>query len=282
MTIFLSRLIALIMIPIFYCNISPVALVNKRKYAPKEVISLSENKIGTKKKPVYVTAHRGGNTDAPENSLSAFKSSIEKGYYASECDVWLTADKHWVVTHDDNVNKHFWGVGQISKMTFEDVRKLTYRLDTNYYNCRKEKIPSLEEYLDLFIDAKTRPEIEIKTNNNDELETIVKMIESRKLTKKAIIISFNYEQLKHINKLNKNIETWYLVGEITSDIVKLAKKLPSCTTISARGADNTKESIALATKAGLKVAVWTINTVEEAKMYYDMGATHIVSDILGV
>lgn len=282
MSIFLSRLIAVIMIPIFYCNISPAAWISKRKYAPREVISLSENIKETKNKPLYVTAHRGGNTDAPENSLSAFKSSIEKGYYASECDIQLTADKRWVLTHDDKVRKHFWGFGKISKMTFENVRKLTYRLDTNYWKFRKERIPSLEEYLDLFIDAKTRPEIEIKTKNNEELKAIVEMIESRKLTEKAIIISFNYEQLEYINKTNSNIETWYLVGEITSENVKLAKKLPSCTTISARGASNTKESIALATKAGLKVAVWTINTVEEAKMYYDMGATHIVSDFLGV
>ena len=282
MSIFLSRLIAVIMIPVFYCNISPAAWISKRKYAPREVISLSENIKETKNKPLYVTAHRGGNTDAPENSLSAFKSSIEKGYYASECDIQLTADKRWVLTHDDKVRKHFWGVGKISKMTFENVRKLTYKLDTNYWNFRKERIPSLEEYLDLFIDTKTRPEIEIKTNNNEELKAIVEMIESRKLTKKAIIISFNYEQLEYINKINSNIETWYLVGEITSENVKLAKKLPSCTTISARGASNTKKSIALATKAGLKVAVWTINTVEEAKMYYDMGATHIVSDFLGV
>lgn len=282
MSIFLSRLIAVIMIPVFYCNISPAAWISKRKYAPREVISLSENIKETKNKPLYVTAHRGGNTDAPENSLSAFKSSIEKSYYASECDIQLTADKRWVLTHDDKVRKHFWGVGKISKMTFENVRKLTYKLDTNYWNFRKERIPSLEEYLDLFIDAKTRPEIEIKTKNNEELKAIVEMIESRKLTEKAIIISFNYEQLEYINKINSNIETWYLVGEITSENVKLAKKLPSCTTISARGADNTKESIALATKAGLKVAVWTINTPGEAKMYYDMGATHIVSDFLGV
>ncbi|OEH76361.1 glycerophosphodiester phosphodiesterase family protein [Cyclospora cayetanensis] len=55
--------------------------------------------------PVCI-AHRGGQAEAPENTLSAFKYSIEEcGCEMIELDVWVSKDKQLVVVHDDNLSR---------------------------------------------------------------------------------------------------------------------------------------------------------------------------------
>ena len=43
---------------------------------------------------------------------------------------------------------------------------------------------------------------------------------------------------------------------------------------------NDKDSIQLALDAGIGVSFWTVNTVKDAKMLYDMGVRYIETDIL--
>ena len=47
-------------------------------------------------------SHRGESLDAPENSLAAFKLSLERKTDGMECDVRLSADGQVVVCHDAN------------------------------------------------------------------------------------------------------------------------------------------------------------------------------------
>lgn len=44
-------------------------------------------------------AHRGGMADAPENSLQAFRSALQRGATGLESDVWLDADGEPVLHH---------------------------------------------------------------------------------------------------------------------------------------------------------------------------------------
>ena len=45
-------------------------------------------------------SHRGESIDAPENSIAAFKLSLERHTDGMECDVHLTSDGKVVVSHD--------------------------------------------------------------------------------------------------------------------------------------------------------------------------------------
>lgn len=49
---------------------------------------------------VTIIAHRGNSTEAPENTLAAFKSAAALGVDFIECDVHLTRDKVPFVIHD--------------------------------------------------------------------------------------------------------------------------------------------------------------------------------------
>ncbi|MBQ2812411.1 MAG: hypothetical protein IJE63_04100, partial [Clostridia bacterium] len=73
---------------------------------------------------------------------------------------------------------------------------------------------------------------------------------------------------------------WYLIDEITPKTIEEAKSLGGNVWLSPDFEDNTTESIQLAIDAGVPASFWTVNTVEEAKMLYDMGIRYIETDIL--
>ena len=75
---FKNKLITKIGVPLFKCPVLPFIHIFKLTNMAKKRISLSENGIGTKDDPVYLTAHRGAWADAPMNSLPAFKKSVER------------------------------------------------------------------------------------------------------------------------------------------------------------------------------------------------------------
>jgi len=60
----------------------------------------------TVKEPAYDTliAHRGESVDAPENTLPAYKTAVERGF-GFECDIYLSADKRLFTFHDGNLKR---------------------------------------------------------------------------------------------------------------------------------------------------------------------------------
>lgn len=79
-------------------------------------------------RPAHVS-HRGGSLVAPENTLAAFRSAIER--YATdqlEMDVRLTRDGVPVIVHDDTVDRTTNGNGAVAELTWAEVQ----RLDAGY------------------------------------------------------------------------------------------------------------------------------------------------------
>jgi len=128
-------------------------------------------------------AHRGlHDKRAPENSLSAFKNAIEKGYNI-ELDVQMLSDDTVVVFHDDSLSRMTGNDGYLKFLTKDDLKMLTLK-DS------KETIPTLEETLE-FINGRAPILIEIKNSSKvGKLEQ--KVIDILKNYKgKYAIISFN-------------------------------------------------------------------------------------------
>lgn len=99
---------------------------------------------------VLVCAHRANCGDAPENSLAAIKACIEKGVDIIEIDVRKTKDGKLVLIHDAKVDRMTNGLGEIKDMNWEEVSKLhLYKGDGKQKILTKEKVPSLEEALEL-------------------------------------------------------------------------------------------------------------------------------------
>lgn len=276
---FINQIVSSILVPIFMCPFLPFVHVAKIFNMPKDLISLSANNIGSADDPIYLTAHRGITAVAPENSIPAYKKSVELGFYSAECDIRLTKDGHWVLLHNDDVNGRFCQFGAVEDMTLEEVRQLRFKNGANFWAYENLGMPTLEEYLDVFVGSKTRPQIEIKSENYDQLHTILEVVESKGLTEQSIIISFDLEQLKAIRALNKDIELWYLIDGINEKNIAEAKELGN-TWLSPNLAANDKASIQLAIDNEIGISFWTVNTLEDAKMLYDMGVRYMETDTL--
>ncbi len=109
-------------------------------------------------------AHRGlfdNKSDAPENSLAAFRKAVEAGY-GIELDVQLSKDKKLVVFHDATLKRMCGVDGNVWDYTLEELRQFTLA-DS------KEQIPTLEEFLGV-VDGKVPFILEYKL---DVAQTIV-------------------------------------------------------------------------------------------------------------
>ena len=89
-------------------------------------------------------AHRGlhdNHSDAPENSMKAFKKAVDAGY-GIEMDIQLTKDKIPVVFHDETLNRMCGVEGKVWEFTCEELQKLTLAES-------EERIPKFEDVLAL-------------------------------------------------------------------------------------------------------------------------------------
>ena len=89
-------------------------------------------------------AHRGGASEAPENTLPAFQNAVDLGYRYLETDVHVTADGVVVAFHDDDLSRTCGRPGLIHELPWSEVA--TARVDG------REPIPRLDELLAAFPD----------------------------------------------------------------------------------------------------------------------------------
>lgn len=96
----------------------------------------------------YACAHRGDIKCAPENTLPAFKLAVQKRAPMIEFDVYVTKDERLVIIHDNTVDRTTNGKGQVTELTFEEIRKLDAGswFDPKFAGT---KIPTLRETLEV-------------------------------------------------------------------------------------------------------------------------------------
>jgi glycerophosphoryl diester phosphodiesterase len=73
---------------------------------------------------VLISAHRGANTLAPENTLKSYEYAFAYGVDLVEVDVQQTRDGRFVALHDSTVDRTTNGTGNIKDLTFDEVRAL--------------------------------------------------------------------------------------------------------------------------------------------------------------
>jgi glycerophosphoryl diester phosphodiesterase len=74
-------------------------------------------------------AHGGGQGEAPDNTLYAFKTALDRGADALEMDLHITLDGHVVVIHDSTVDRTTNGTGCVVAHTLAELRELDFAYD---------------------------------------------------------------------------------------------------------------------------------------------------------
>lgn len=76
---------------------------------------------------IFIVAHRGCYSAAPENSVEAIAACARLGVDAVEIDVRLTRDGAAIVMHDEDVSRTTDGAGLVHEMTREQIQALRLR-----------------------------------------------------------------------------------------------------------------------------------------------------------
>jgi len=96
-----------------------------------------------------VISHAACKGHAPENTLAGIRAALALGAEAIEIDVHRTADGALVLLHDDSVDRTTDGRGDVRSLTLAAVRRLDAGARWPDATFRGERVPTLEETLDL-------------------------------------------------------------------------------------------------------------------------------------
>jgi len=244
--------------------------------------------IGCSTEPtVKVIAHRGGSNLAPENTRAAFQNAINLGVDMIEIDVEQTIDSVVVVIHDTKVDRTTNGTGRVDSLSYSYVKTLDAGswFDNKYEN---EKILTLDETLQL-INGRVILLIEIKDGSERypgiEQRTVdaIKKFDAHSWT---IVQSFNKKAIERVSLLDKEIETYYVIGsgfkqyykELRSQIDKDPSIRSGFNGIAVHHRMLSAASVDSLKQFGLGVYTWTVDKPEEMKKMIDLDVDGIITD----
>ncbi|MBT4034004.1 MAG: hypothetical protein HOB84_00615 [Candidatus Marinimicrobia bacterium] len=144
-----------------------------------------------KHQPYLLFGHRGSPLHEPENTIASFQRAITDGCNAIELDVHRSRDGHFVVFHDDTLERTSNGTGRVAEHTLTELKALNAATE---WEGRQEQIPTLQEVVDALPDT-TIFNFEIKNFSffsvqHTELE-LVRFIRENKMRDRVILSSFN-------------------------------------------------------------------------------------------
>ena len=156
-------------------------------------------------------SHRGFSSEAPENTLPAYRLSKEKEYGYVETDVQFTKDQVAVCLHDKEINRTARLMDgralnrrvRISDITYEQAR--TY----DYGSWKSEKykgtpILTFAQFIRTCDGLALHPYVELKApafDSDEKFRRVADIIAANDMNEKVTFISFKYEYLEKIGAL---------------------------------------------------------------------------------
>jgi len=237
--------------------------------------------MGTATTPPRVIGHRGAKATAPENTLAALRQSVAEGASWVEFDVKLTADGHPVLIHDETLERTTNGKGKVAETSLADIRAL----DAGSWFGRRfagEKVPTLEEALELMSGLAMGFNLEIKPCPGREAETAkVALACVRKLwpgfLAPPVISSFKHDALAAAREAAPELPRGLLAERLPADWKRLAEEL-GCSFIHPGARALTREDVAAVKAAGFPLLVWTVNDPARARELVAWGVDSIITD----
>lgn len=247
------------------------------KYDRIKVIITEEKKdVDILCNSTQIVAHRGLSSQAPENTLPAFKLAGKNGFDAIECDVRVTKDGEIVVMHDETL-KRMCGIDKkISQMTLEEIKKYPIIAGVNADKYPGNYVPTLDEFIKCCNQYICTPVVEIKGNfSNASLEKVYASI--KKSVKPPVVISFYRYNLKWLRKKDASLELQNVAWEASEYELKFCRKIKA--DMSAQYINLTPDQIKRIQSEGIKVATWTINDKTTFDYFRSIGVDSLSTEI---
>ncbi|NPB00118.1 MAG: hypothetical protein GXO10_01970 [Crenarchaeota archaeon] len=214
---------------------------------------------------VLVIGHRGACGYFPENTILSLKKAIEMGVDAVEFDVRMTKDGVLILFHDEKLDRLLRIHGKVRDRTYDFLKKFTIR---------GEKIPTLEEALQVLKNKNVKIVVEVK--EPDTIDKVIDIISRSGIEKdRFLIVSFYHTIIKKVKESGyrfgaifvcRPISIRQMFSEVMPDVV-----LPRQDMLD-------RELIDEAHSLGVMVGTWVINDESDLQKVIDLGVDMVASD----
>lgn len=216
-------------------------------------------------------AHRGGASDAPENTMPAFEYAVDLGYRYVETDVHVTSDGVLVAFHDSDLARTCGRPGRISDLPWSDVR--TALVDG------KAPIPLLEDLLGTWPELR----VNIDCKSDRAVDALVATLRRTNSVRRVALGAFSDGRLRRLRRaLGDDVATVLGPGAVAALRFGRLRKHPAVAAqVPVRQGPLTvtdERFVERAHRAGLAVHVWTIDDADEMRQLLDMGVDGIMTD----
>jgi len=231
---------------------------------------------------VEIIGHRGASFDAPENTLASIRLAWEQQADAIEFDVWQSRDGHIVLFHDATTKR----IGDRDKLVSEQSLDELRQLDVGAWKSARfagERIATLAEAL-ATVPAGKRALIEVKCGPEAVPELNRVLAASGLTPEQTVVISFHATVIAVMKTLRPDVPAFWVVN--ISDGKQTAEELiAAAKEINADGLDFSASPAVLdaafgakVLAAGLKLCVWTVDTVELAHAMIAAGVQSLTTN----
>ncbi len=223
-------------------------------------------------KPLFV-GHRGCYRGV-ENTAEAFRNGVDiYGYDGLECDVRVTSDGEYVISHDENTTR-LGGSLTIAQATLAELQAETYT-QTRGGVTYTGHICTIDEYLDICVEKGVFPVIELKyatginTSSMVNFPGLADKIIAHGLADKVVILTSMSKSLEYVKTNYPQFQCQFLCSSAWESYSSWCRYYDVDPSIQAGYFDI--ETVNLFRRLGHKVAVWTVDTEANYKKYGNMG-----------
>ncbi|MBQ0069686.1 MAG: hypothetical protein KBT09_08045 [Bacteroidales bacterium] len=223
-------------------------------------------------KPLFV-GHRGC-YHGVENTVEAFRNGVDEyGYDGLECDVRVTLDGEYVISHDDNTTR-LGGNLTVASATLAQLKAEKYT-QTRGGVTYTGTICTIDEYLDICVEKNVFPVIELKSTTGINGSTmtnfpgLAKKIIDHGLADKVVILTSMQKSLEYVKTNYPQFQAQYLCAANWSANASWCRHYDLNPSIQSGYFDI--ETVNYFRRLGRKVAVWTVDSEADYKKYGNMG-----------
>jgi glycerophosphoryl diester phosphodiesterase len=238
--------------------------------------------VSTWPRPLWI-AHRGGGTAAPENTLAAIRTGAAAGFRMVEFDVMLSRDGVPLLIHDEALERTTDGDGLVCEHDFAALQ----RLDAGSWHgpaFAGERLPSLDQALDLLLALDLDANIEIKPARGYEQatgETTARLIAARWPADRRppLLSSFDFPALDAARRVASQLPRGLLFEEVPEDWraqMQAHDAISLHCDHSRLSADRLRDIVA----AGVPVLCYTVNDAARAAALVAAGVSGLFTDRL--
>jgi glycerophosphoryl diester phosphodiesterase len=236
-----------------------------------------EHELARPKEGPLVLAHRGDHRSAPENTMAAFEAALAANADGVELDVRLSSDDAVVVVHDPHLFR-LAGVGVlVARSTLGELR----RVDLG----RGERVPTLDEALDLVLGAGRVVNVEVKGDVPDRVRAaraVARLLARRSERARTHVVVSTFDPLVAVSLRGARcvapIALLFDAEHTGAARGALLARVLGVDGIHPHHPIATAETVARAKRRGLFVCVWTVNEAADAQRLARAGVDAIITD----